>query len=475
MKNLAVLIITIMLSLGSMKSWAEIDDAEYFSEAELEQILAPIALYPDSVLTHIFIAATYPLEVVQAHRWLETNSSLNTTQAIEQTENKDWDPSVKALIPFPRVLERLSKELDWMQSIGDAFIQDEERVLSSIQSLRRKADQAGSLSKMENTKIVREERQIIIQPVEVETIYVPYYDTRVVYGNWYWRSHPPVYWDWHWGHNHRYSHSSYFYWHPRVYLSHSHHYHYSAFNWHNHHVVILDHRRYNKRRYHRTHIIRHENAQRWQHNPKHRRGVAYRTEVTRKRYESSRPSRLTTKQVRKEEHQIRNQRRDVTQSRTNTKVTANRGEPKLTRQQRIKDKMSEQSRENTKSFRERKPQERLNEKLKRDTWNNRTEQTKRSQSRQVEPRQIKQRERQDIIDQETHSKRSHTESRELPVERKATRTKNNNYKERNTRSEKNNERASRSEARSSQRSTRSNSRSERSQSRERRQSNHNML
>ncbi|MGX5174374.1 DUF3300 domain-containing protein [Aliikangiella sp. IMCC44653] len=487
MKNIVV-IIALIFSLSSAKSWSEANSEDYFSEAQLEQILAPIALYPDSVLTHILIASTYPLEVVQAHRWLEDNANLSAAQAIQQTEDKDWDLSVKALVPFPRVLERLSKELDWMQSIGDAFIQDEERVLASIQSLRRKADEAGSLSKMENTKIIREERQIIIQPVEIETIYIPYYDTRVVYGNWYWHSHPPVYWDWHWGHRRHYSHTSYFYWHPRVYLSHSHHYHFSAFNWRHHHVVVLDHRRYAKRRYHRTHIIRHENARRWQHNPKHRRGVAYRTEVTRNRYASNRPSQLTTKQIRSNEHQIRNKRQDLSGSRLNTKIKADREQPELTRQQRIKQKMRAHSVDDKKSLRERKPQERLNKRIERDHWRGDSSQPRQVKQRQVEKRQPiaaekHKAEQQKVDKQRSTRERTYQPPREVPVERSTNRARKENYNERNSRSKSRSERAersersqksersertTRSEARASQRSSHSNRRSDRSTSRERR-------
>jgi hypothetical protein len=317
-----------------------------FSQAELEQMLAPIALYPDSVLTHILIASTYPLEIIQANRWVEKNSELDAADALTKVENKEWDPSVKALVPFPRILERLSDDLEWTQKLGDAFLQDEESVLRSIQSLRKKADRAGNLDKMDNMQITREDENIIIQPIEREVVYVPYYDTRVVYGSWHWDHYQPVYWDWSW-HSHH-NHHSYHYtphhglfsWHPRIHIST--HYFHSAFNWHNHHVVVVDRHHYNSRRYqHREHIIANANARRWSHNPTHRRGVAYRNEQIRERFNSNRPSVSQTRIVRHNERtNVSNRRIDSsrTDSRANDKPTT-RSVNVNTRQERLRQQL----------------------------------------------------------------------------------------------------------------------------------------
>ena len=107
---------------------------EAVSDAELAQMLAPIALYPDSLLTHILIASTYPLEIVQAKRWLSNQGDRDTKQVMIEVESQDWDPSVKALVAFPNVLQRLNDDLAWTQSVGDAFLQDEGRMLDTIQS-----------------------------------------------------------------------------------------------------------------------------------------------------------------------------------------------------------------------------------------------------------------------------------------------------------------------------------------------------
>ncbi|MCP4324557.1 MAG: DUF3300 domain-containing protein, partial [Alteromonadales bacterium] len=166
----------------------------FISKAELAQTLAPIALYPDTLLTHILIASTYPIEVIEAERWLSKNSTLSSTQRQKRAENKGWDASVIALLPFPRVMEKLSEDLSWMQKLGNAFLQDEARVLNSIQALRQQADQAGSLASMDNVQVIKDQQTIIIEHAQPTVVYVPYYDSRVVYGRWHWSHYPPVYW-----------------------------------------------------------------------------------------------------------------------------------------------------------------------------------------------------------------------------------------------------------------------------------------
>ncbi|WP_196137653.1 DUF3300 domain-containing protein [Aliikangiella sp. G2MR2-5] len=296
-----------LLNICSTKAESERTDS--ISQGELEQILAPIALYPDSVLTHILIASTYPLEVIAADRWVKNNPEVEAAEALNAVEDNNWDPSVKALVPFPRLLSRMSDNLEWTQKLGDAFLQDEEGVLEAIQSLRGKAKQAGSLDKMEHMDVTYEDDNIVIQPVKREIVYIPYYDTRVVYGHWYWDHYPPVYWDWHWGHHRRLSHHHHFYWHPRVHISWN--FFFSAFHWHNHHVVVITHRDYRPHRYHdRRQIISHRHANRWNHNPRHRRGVAYRTETVRERYHSNRPSLAVTSR----ERQLEQSRRALNRS-----------------------------------------------------------------------------------------------------------------------------------------------------------------
>ena len=320
----------------------QISQVTPFTEAELAQILAPIALYPDTILSHILIAATYPLEIIQAQRWVSEHSALTADESLRQVEDKHWDPSVKALVPFPRILERLSNDLDWVQKLGDAFLQDETQVLASIQTLRLKAEQAGNLDNMENMTISHEDDNIVIVPSEKEVVYVPYYDTRVVYGHWRWAHHPPVYWDhsWHNSHNHhdyyrynRHDRHNYglFSWHPGVNISFN--FFFSAVHWHNRHIVVLDRHHHTSGYYHRNDIIRHYNGKRWHHDPVHRKGAAYRSNIVKERYHSNRSSKSfnTTSRL-KERHVITKQRNKAHISGVKNKSVLITRQQKITRQ-----------------------------------------------------------------------------------------------------------------------------------------------
>jgi len=279
----SVLLLSSMTFSTAALAQAQQEEHEFqLSEAELAQTLAPIALYPDTLLTHILIASTYPIEVIEAERWLTKNSTLTTEQLQKKAQSKGWDASVNALLPFPRVMSQLSEDLNWMQKLGNAFLQDEARVLDSIQTLRRQAEQAGSLASMDNVQVIKEQQTIIIEPAQPTIIYVPYYDSRVVYGHWNWSHYPPVYW-----HNpHHYaSYNGHFYWGHGVHISTQ--FFFSAFHWHNRHIVISHHNRYG---YHpRKKIVVSHNAKRWHHQTKHRRGVAYSSGSVKKKYHSVRP------------------------------------------------------------------------------------------------------------------------------------------------------------------------------------------
>ncbi|MEN1728839.1 MAG: DUF3300 domain-containing protein, partial [Pseudomonadota bacterium] len=148
-------------------------EVELFTEAELDSILAPIALYPDSVLSHVLIASTYPLEVIQAARWSRDNPDLDGELAVASVEDFDWDPSVKALTAFPELLERMDEDIEWTQQIGDAFLAQEASVIASIQNLRDRAYAQGHLRTNDHVRVVREERIIYIEPKRTRTVYVP--------------------------------------------------------------------------------------------------------------------------------------------------------------------------------------------------------------------------------------------------------------------------------------------------------------
>jgi hypothetical protein len=167
------------------------DTAAVFKPEELEQILAPIALHPDSLVTQILMAATYPLEVVQAERWIKQNASLKGDALTAALEKQQWDASVKSLVNFPQVVTMMSEQLEWTQKVGDAFLADQKQVLDTIQSLRAKAQASGNLQTTKEQTIIVEEKIIKIEPANPQVVYVPTYNPTVVYGGWPYPAYPP--------------------------------------------------------------------------------------------------------------------------------------------------------------------------------------------------------------------------------------------------------------------------------------------
>jgi len=285
MKKLTWFIMLVTLWFAGAAKATDENPAEPISDGELAKILAPIALYPDTLLSHILIASTYPIEVVKAERWTREHPDIEGRDAVEAVEDEDWDPSVKALTAFPKILEKMSEDLDWTQQLGEAFLADEERLLAMVQTLRKKAKAAGNLDKFEYLDVSEEDGAIIIEPREREIIYVPYYDTRVVYGPWYWRAYPPIHW-----YYPTHFHVDYYYpgrivyWGPRVHLSYS--FFFGAFHWHSHRLVVLDpyYYRHHHGYYRARSIARDARVRVWRHNPVHRRGVAYRDLRVSRRY-----------------------------------------------------------------------------------------------------------------------------------------------------------------------------------------------
>jgi hypothetical protein len=164
-----------------------------FKQEELDQLLAPIALYPDSLLAQILMASTYPLEVVQAGRWIKANQNLKGDALTAALEKENWDASVKSLVNFPQVLDLMNEKLDWTQKLGDAFLAQQKDVMDTVQKLREKAEAQGNLKSSEQQKVIveKETQTIIIEPANPQVVYVPTYNPTVVYGTWWYPSYPP--------------------------------------------------------------------------------------------------------------------------------------------------------------------------------------------------------------------------------------------------------------------------------------------
>lgn len=169
-----------------------------FSQAELDQMMAPIALYPDSLLAQILMATTYPADVAEAVQWSKDNPDQDGDAAVEAVQDKTWDPSVMSLTAFPQVLTMMGEQPDWVQNVGDAFLADSEAVMDTVQGLRAKAKEEGNLETTEQQTVTVEEPSstetiIVIQPADPQIVYVPSYNPTVIYGPWWWPRYTPWY------------------------------------------------------------------------------------------------------------------------------------------------------------------------------------------------------------------------------------------------------------------------------------------
>jgi hypothetical protein len=162
------------------------DSAAAFTDpARLEQIVAPVALYPDKVLMQVLMAATYPLEVVEAERFAAANQGLSAEAAQAALADRNWDPSVKSLVGYPELLKMMSENLDWTRDLGDAFLNNQSALLDAVQRMRQRARDAGQLATTtQQTVTVRDDRIIVIEPASPTVVYVPTYSPWYVYGGW---------------------------------------------------------------------------------------------------------------------------------------------------------------------------------------------------------------------------------------------------------------------------------------------------
>ena len=250
------------------------------SKEELDQMLAPIALYPDALLAQVLMASTYPLEVVGAARFVNENKNLKGDQLEAALLKKDWDPSVKSLVPFPAVLSMMNDKLDWTQKLGNTFLAQQKDVMDAVQRLRAKAQASGNL-KTSKEQIVIVEREIIRIEPATQVIYVPTYNPTVVYGVWPYPAYPP-----------------YPYYPPGyvagvgvmsfafgVAVGAS----YGGFHWGHGDVTINRNINVNRQTANINNINRpaEGGTGKWQHNPEHRKGVQYPNQATAQQYSRS--------------------------------------------------------------------------------------------------------------------------------------------------------------------------------------------
>src|SRR5579864_439568 len=149
---------------------------------QLQQLVAPIALYPDELVAEVLAAATYPTQVVEADRWLQDNKNLQGKQLADAVNKQPWDSSVKALTEFPSVLANMDKNLSWTSSLGDAYMNQQKDVMDAVQVMRQRAEAAGNLKSNSQEKVQKKRKTVIIEPANPEVVYVPAYDPWIVYG-----------------------------------------------------------------------------------------------------------------------------------------------------------------------------------------------------------------------------------------------------------------------------------------------------
>ena len=164
---------------------------------QLDALVAPVALYPDDLLSLVLMASTYPLEVVEADRWVQANKNLKGDQLKAAVDKQGWDDSVKSLVATPDVLSMMSSKLDWTQNLGNAVLAQQPDVMDAIQRMRTKAEANNKLASTKQQKVTKKQESgkqvIIIEPAVPDTVYVPYYDPAVVYGAWPYPAYPPYY------------------------------------------------------------------------------------------------------------------------------------------------------------------------------------------------------------------------------------------------------------------------------------------
>ncbi len=169
--------------------------AAALAPAVLDQMLAPIALYPDPLLAQILMAATYPLEIVEAHRWLQDSDNAGSSgdALVAALTKQPWDPSVKSLVAFPQILAMMDGNLDWTERLGDAFLADQAAVSDAIQRLRLRAASAGTLNSTQQEVVTTTPQDITIEPAMQDDVYVPVYNPQQAYGAWPYPGYPPYY------------------------------------------------------------------------------------------------------------------------------------------------------------------------------------------------------------------------------------------------------------------------------------------
>src|SRR5207245_3735990 len=162
------------------------EEAPKIPNDQLDSLVAPIALYPDPLLSQTLVASTYPLQIIQLQQWLEKNKNLKDQALADAVKKQDWDPSIQAMAALPDVVEQMADNIKWTTDLGNAFLAQQSDVMDAVQQMRKKAKDAGNLKSSEQqkveTQLVESKQVIVIQQASPEVVYVPSYNPTVVSG-----------------------------------------------------------------------------------------------------------------------------------------------------------------------------------------------------------------------------------------------------------------------------------------------------
>jgi hypothetical protein len=205
----------VLLALGPSAAWAQSAEKKpaapaaapssgaQLTDEKLDQMTAPVALYPDALLAQVLMASTYPDQVMQAAKWSKEHPDAKGDEAVKQVESQPWDPSVQSLVAFPQALATFAQKPEWVRDLGNAFLAQPEAVMASVQRLRAMAKESGNLKSNEQQQVKEEEvavegqaepqTVIKVEPTSPQVVYVPSYNPTAVYGAWPYPAYPPVY------------------------------------------------------------------------------------------------------------------------------------------------------------------------------------------------------------------------------------------------------------------------------------------
>jgi hypothetical protein len=258
-----------------------------FGKEQLDQMLAPVALYPDALLSQLLMASTYPDDVAAAAAWSAGHTGLSGDAAVKAVQDQPWDPSVMSLAAFPSVLDMMGRQPDWVRNVGDAFLDQPEDVMSSVQRLRAQAQAAGTLNSDAQQKVSTQTEGgatvVTIEPASPDVVYVPSYNPATTYGTWPYPSYPPAYYPPPPGSMFASAMVSGLAFGAGIAITDSL---WGGFDW-GHNDVDIDVNRYNHINVNRRLDARSNNVT-WNHDPARRGATPYRNSATRQRYDAQR-------------------------------------------------------------------------------------------------------------------------------------------------------------------------------------------